>query len=117
MLPLERQAAAADARMLANMLRRCAVWGDLMQGETQQSIERALREAGNSAPLATRIIRARKIEAGGHVYIPPAIYDRGEDEYQPRAVARAAVVVRAAGLSEQEVLEASQPQPDELFST
>lgn len=50
-----------------------------VQGETRQSIERALREAGNRAPLATRIIRARKREAG-QVYIPPAIYDLGDDE-------------------------------------
>lgn len=49
------------------------------QGETRESIERALREAGNNAPLATRIIRARKLETG-QVYIPPAIYDLGEDE-------------------------------------
>ena len=52
-------------------------WGP--QGAHVNFMVRSLREAGNRAPLATRIIRARKREAG-QVYIPPAIYDLGDDE-------------------------------------
>ena len=50
-----------------------------MQGESRKSIARALVEADNNVPLASRIIRARKAETG-QVYIPPAIFEGGDDK-------------------------------------
>lgn len=114
-LPSGQRAAAADPAILANMLQRTRIWGDLLQGETEESLSRALKEAGNNAPVATRIIRARKVETG-QVYLPPAIFDAsGEERYQPQAVARQNVVRKAqsAGGSEEEIAVAGSPK--ELF--
>jgi len=83
-LPQDQWAAQADPVKLANLLSRCRIWGDVAQGETEQSISLALRQANNNVPRATRILKANK--GGGEVFVPPAVIIQGETRYQPTAV-------------------------------
>jgi len=83
-LPEDQWATEVDAEILANMLSRCKIYGDLMQGETSESISSALKKANNEVPRATRIIRAAK--KGREIMIPPAFYEQGESRYQPKAL-------------------------------
>jgi Ca2+-binding EF-hand superfamily protein len=84
-LPEKEWAKEVDKTKLNNMLNRCKIYGDLMQGETEQSISEALRMSNNHVPRATRIIRAKK-RGMGTTYQPPAYYIQGQERYQPRAV-------------------------------
>ena len=86
-LPEVHWAVTPDPRKLQNLLSRTKIYGDPMQGETRDSISRALIEANNHVPLATRIIRARK--GSKIVFIPPAFYLKGKEEkYQPALIER-----------------------------
>jgi len=86
-LPEEEWAAQADPVKLQNMLSRCRIYGDLMQGETEESISLALRQANNSVPSATRILRRKKVESGSAFYVPPTVFISGTEKYQPKALA------------------------------
>lgn len=46
------------------------------QGETEESIGLALRQANNHVPFATKIIRANK--HGRETFVPPAFYKQGK---------------------------------------
>ncbi|KAK3260723.1 hypothetical protein CYMTET_30334 [Cymbomonas tetramitiformis] len=94
-LPMAEQATEVDAEKLANMVARSPTWGDLMQGETEANIATALKEANNDVPLATRIIRAKKIR-DGQVFIPPAIVLEDGTEYQPEEVVQRMKVISDA---------------------
>jgi catechol 2,3-dioxygenase-like lactoylglutathione lyase family enzyme len=83
-LPQDQWAAQADPVKTANLLTRCKIWGDVVQGETEESISLALRQSNNSVPRAIRILKASK--GGGEFFIPPAVIVQGETRYQPAAV-------------------------------
>ncbi|KIZ06811.1 hypothetical protein MNEG_1147 [Monoraphidium neglectum] len=82
------------------------------KGETKETLSRALIEANNSAPLATRILRARKAEAG-QIYIPPAIFEGGDEKYQPKAVERRKSMISRAKLDQDVAL--ALVKPEQLF--
>jgi Ca2+-binding EF-hand superfamily protein/catechol 2,3-dioxygenase-like lactoylglutathione lyase family enzyme len=79
--PENEWAQEVDAVKLHNLLSRCKIYADLMQGETEETIGLALKQANNKVPLATKIIRARK--RGKEMFIPPAFFVQGEEKYQP----------------------------------
>jgi len=83
-LPENKWANEVDKVKLANMLSRCRIYGDLMQGETEESISDALKKANNNVPRATKIIRA--IKKGNQILLPPAFYEQGKTRYQPEYI-------------------------------
>jgi len=82
-LPEAEWAAAAEEDKVAKLLRRSTVYGDLLQGETRESIVDALRRANNHVPRASRIIRSRKTQV---MLQPPAFFVQGETRYVPQMV-------------------------------
>jgi len=84
-LPKDQWGAAPDPIKLQNLLKRTKIYADPMQGETEEKLSRALIEANNCVPRATRIIIARK---GGKVtMIPPGFFVKGQlEKYQPAAI-------------------------------
>jgi len=83
-LPEDQWAKEVDNVKLQNLLNRGRTYGDLMQGETEESIRDALKKANNNVPLATRIIRYNK--KGKEIFLPPAFYQQGKTRYQPKAL-------------------------------
>jgi len=82
--PKEQWASTVDPQKLQNMLKRVLIYGDIMQGETEETISTALLQANNNVPLATRILKARK---KGQTFQPPAFFvEEGEEKYRPTVV-------------------------------
>jgi len=82
-LPENQWASEPCPVKLGNLLRRGNVYGDLMQGETESTINLALRQSNNNVPRATRILK-KKRNVGQ--YFPPAVLISGNDRYQPAPV-------------------------------
>ena len=79
-LPKEEWATEANQTYLDNMFKRRKIYGDLMQGETRESISFALLASNNHVPTACRIIRHNQSLKGGQTFIPPSFYIKDTDE-------------------------------------
>jgi Ca2+-binding EF-hand superfamily protein/catechol 2,3-dioxygenase-like lactoylglutathione lyase family enzyme len=79
--PKDQWASKVDPQKLENMLKRTLIYADIMQGETEITISKALIQANNSVPLATRILKAQK---KGQTFQPPSFFVEGaEEKYKP----------------------------------
>ena len=70
-----------DEVKLQNLLKRTKVYGDIIQGETEDSLRKLLKSTRNNVPeLITKLIEKKK---DGQLFIPPAFYDQGDDLHVP----------------------------------
>ena len=70
-----------DDEKLANLLKRTKIYGDVVQGEDEQSLREILKKTNNHMPDAIKYIKAKH---GSHqTFQPPTIYKNNEEAYKP----------------------------------
>jgi len=77
-------ATKVDEEKLKKLLVRRTVYGDVVQNESEDDIKDILALAGNSVPLAVKIMRIKAHE--GSVFHPPAFFDGGKTKIVPESV-------------------------------
>jgi hypothetical protein len=76
-------AAFADEELLAALVTRMSVYGDIVQNETKESLREILTLSGNSLPMATRFMKIRADVEGVRRVQAPAFYENGETLTKP----------------------------------
>jgi len=76
-------AAFADEELLAALVARMSVYGDIVQNETKESLREILTLSGNSLPMVTRIMKLRADVEGVRRVQAPAFYENGETLTKP----------------------------------
>ena len=70
-----------DESKLANLVKRLKVYGDVVQGETEESLREFLKKAKNDVPMVIRYIKAK--HGNNQLFQPPTIYKNNEEAYTP----------------------------------
>ena len=70
-----------DQNKYDNLVKRMKVYGDVVQGETKESLYEALQKANNNVPHLIKYLIAK--HRGQRVYQPPTIYKNNEEMYVP----------------------------------
>jgi len=70
-----------DQQKLSNLLKRTKIYGDVVQGETEESLKMILRKTNNDVPKAISYIEAK--HGDNQMFQPPTIYRNNEEAYVP----------------------------------
>jgi len=70
-----------DEEKLSNLLKRTHVYGDIVQGETEESLKEILKKTNNDVPKAISYIEAK--HGGNQMFQPPTIYRNNEEAHKP----------------------------------
>ena len=70
-----------DEEKLANLLKRTNVYGDLIQGETEESLRILLQKTQNDIPKLIEYVTAKHRHT--QVFQPPTVYQDNDVAYKP----------------------------------
>ncbi|XP_066921835.1 uncharacterized protein [Clytia hemisphaerica] len=70
-----------DDAKLTNLVKRLKVYGDVVQGESEESLREMLRKSNNDVPSMIEYLMAK--HHGNQVFQPPTVYKNNKDAYKP----------------------------------
>ena len=70
-----------DETKLTNLVKRLKVYGDVVQGESEESLREMLRKANNDVPSMIEYLMAK--HHGNQMFQPPTVYKNNKDAYTP----------------------------------
>ena len=73
-----------DEVKLANLVERLNIYGDPVQGETEESLRELLEKTCNDAPMTLRIIKAKHKDR--QIFNPPAFYKNNIEKIVPAPI-------------------------------
>ena len=78
---LDGSGVIVDETKLANLVKRLKVYGDVVQGESEESLREILKKANNDVPLVIGYLKSKHF--GSQVYQPPTIYKNNKEAFKP----------------------------------
>ena len=76
----------ADLKILANLLQRRKVYGDVMQNASEEELVLLLRFHNNNVPKVIAALESKIYQKGTRSFIPPAFYERDGVLFQPPTI-------------------------------
>lgn len=70
-----------DAEKLANFVKRLKVYGDVVQGENEESLKEILKKANNDVPAVIKYLTAKHKD--NQVFQPPTIFKNNAEAHKP----------------------------------
>ena len=82
------RAEKVDETLLATMMDRRSIYGDVCQNEEEVDMEEIILASGNDARVAEVIIKLREKFRGKTIFRPPAVFNADGTKYMPPVIIR-----------------------------